>query len=178
MGRSHSIKSDKEQIKSVGPVQATPMKHLALSSCVIYLEETACFPYTDLYCSCLPGGQSIGYMLMQCTRHGKTKTALLVYLVVVAVFCPSICLPLQRLPSSQSLSLSFPQEDLWRLTSLVKAHESNEQKPQPILPSSTPFCYFTVAYCQHSCTWFSVYDVTIRGSVLFWRVSDMSECSL
>lgn len=80
---------------------------------------------------------------MQCTGAldmGKQKTALLVYLDVIAVFCLSICLPLQRLPSSQ--------EDLWRLTSLVKAHESNEQKPQPILPSSTPFCYFTGAYCH------------------------------
>ncbi len=130
------------------------------------------FLYTELNCIGLQGGQKRGCMLMQHTGApdlGKQKQlhwfiwlSQLCFASVYVSFCKGC------LPATCYLSAS-PQEDLWRLTSLVKAHESNEQKPQPILPGSTPFCYFTEAYCQHSRTWFPVYDVTIRGSFSFGR---------
>lgn len=103
--------------------------------------------------------------------HGgqQTETTLLVYLDVIAVFLPLVYVSLCRaLPRSLLLSLFcflFPEktsEDFHSLSKHMKVLKKKKDSQQPISPSSTPFCYFTVAYCQHSHTWISV-SVTIGG---------------
>lgn len=145
-------------------------------------------PYTDLCWSCLPGGQRVGRMLIQCTgatNMGKQKQLYwftwLSWLCFASVYVSlwGGCLPANRYLSASPKKTC---EDLHPLSKYMKVMNKNPSLFHQAQPHSAISQWLTVNTAApefHSVMWQSeVVSHSGKKTDFDVSVSDMSECFL